>query len=112
MLFEGGEIRPNFAGMGFALLPPQLLPGSSWGQNFRSYKMIRTIAAALAAFVLVAFSAVAAEETKSTTTETKMDTKADSKPDSAKKAKKSKKAKKAKKSTTESSSTTTTPPAK
>ncbi|HET9751344.1 MAG TPA: hypothetical protein VFP52_00215 [Myxococcales bacterium] len=68
--------------------------------------MIRTIAAALAAFVLVAFSANAAEETKpaDTTAAPKSDMK-DAK--AHKKAKKSKKAKKAEK--TEKSDAAATP---
>jgi hypothetical protein len=55
--------------------------------------MIRTIAAALAAFVLVAFSA-RAEETKPADTTTKMDSKDAKHAKKAKKAKKSKKAEK------------------
>ncbi|MGZ6124901.1 MAG: hypothetical protein ACXWLR_08065 [Myxococcales bacterium] len=65
--------------------------------------MIRTIAAALAAFVLVAFSAVAAEETKPADSTAKPEKKT---------AKKSKKAKKAKKAPAADASSTTTPPAK
>jgi hypothetical protein len=100
-----GEIRPGFSGTRLAQLLRQSRPGCT-RRTRQEYMMIRTIAAALAALLFVAFSASAAEEKEPTTTdaarkETAKDAKATRK--SLKKAKK--KAKKAAPADTSSSAT-------
>src|SRR5205814_5843226 len=92
-----GRFCPFFQARGLLTVMPNLRPGSSRAMSSQEFTMIRTIAAALAAFVFVAFGA-RADEPKATTPTTSDTAKTDSaatRKAAKKSAKKAKKAKKA-----------------
>src|SRR6266849_6929355 len=106
-LFAGGEILPDPDGTELAL--PRASPdGRVHSELPKEINMIRTIAAALAAFCFVSFGAFAQGSTTDTGTSAKTETKSDTKK-ASKKHKKMKKAKKADSATKTDSSSTAAP---
>src|SRR6267142_2999194 len=90
-----GRFSPFFQAWSLLNAIPTLRPGSSRRISSQEFTMIRTIAAALAAFVFVAFGARAAEPKTPTTSDAAKTETAKERKSAKKSAKKAKKAKKA-----------------
>src|SRR5882724_10261719 len=93
--FRVGRFSPSFQAWGLLFALPNLRPGSSRRMPSQEFTMIRTIAAALAATVFVAFGARAEEPKTPTTSDAAKSEAATTRKAAKKSAKKAKKAKKA-----------------